>query len=73
MESHAGTLRAAAKWLSIITLDVLPIANDVGSILVARAHCHWSVGSTHAHSREVDDAHMLHPSIVLERARTVLS
>ena len=52
MESHAYTSRAAAKRLGIITVDVLPIANGVGSILVARVHCHWSVGSTRAHSRQ---------------------
>ena len=39
--SHAAKSRAAAKRLGIITVDVLPMAGSVGSILVARAHHHW--------------------------------
>ena len=39
--SHAAKWIAAAKWLSIITVDVLPMAGSVGSILIARAHHHW--------------------------------
>ena len=31
-----------------ITMDVLLIAGSVGSILGARGHCHWSVGSPRA-------------------------
>ena len=35
----------------MITVDVLLIAGSVGSILGARGHCHWSVGSLRAYSR----------------------
>ena len=45
LENHAYTLRAAAKWLGIITVVVLLIAGSVGSVLVARDQCHWSVAS----------------------------
>jgi hypothetical protein len=51
LDSHAAESRAAAKRLGIITVDVLLIAGSVGSILVARGHCHWSVGSPRAYSR----------------------
>ena len=51
LDSHAAKSRAAAERLSIITVDVLLIAGSVGSILVARGHCHWSVGSPRAYSR----------------------
>ena len=70
LESHAGTSRVAAKWLGIITVDVLAMAGSVSSTLVARAHRHWSVVSTLAHSRR---RLLLQRSNVLERARVVLS
>ena len=45
---HAKTLSAAARRLGIITAGVLLMAGSVSSILVARFHCLWSVGSTRA-------------------------
>ena len=42
------TLCAAARWLGIITVDVLLMAGSVSTILIARADCLWSVDSTRA-------------------------
>ena len=48
LENFAKTLCAAARWLGIITVDVLLMAGSVSTILIARADCLWSVDSTRA-------------------------
>ena len=48
LENFAKTLGAAARWLGIITVDVLLMAGSVSTILIARADCLWSVDSTRA-------------------------
>ena len=48
LENFAKTLCAAARWLGIITVDVLLMAGSVSTILVARADCLWTVDSTRA-------------------------
>ena len=42
---HAKTSCAAAKWLGVVTMVVLPMAGSVSTNLAARVHDLWSVGS----------------------------
>ena len=41
LRSNGAKLCSAAKWLGIITVEVLPVAGSVGSILDARAQFIW--------------------------------
>ena len=48
---HAKTSCAAAKWLGVVTMVVLPMAGSVSTNLAARVHDLWSVGSMRAGCR----------------------
>ena len=45
-------VRSGDGWLGIFTVDVLPTADSVSSILVALLHDDWRAFSTRAHSRQ---------------------